>query len=73
MSAKAATELRRELKSDKGLDLLDSLDQAEATVLLNGMHTAQAREKAALDQAIDNSLRMVPFVLRGAFKKVLFP
>ncbi|MGH8504334.1 MAG: hypothetical protein ACRETM_00030 [Stenotrophobium sp.] len=65
--------LRQALKGAANITCIDSLEPGEAQILMDGFSAALAREKAALDSAIDNSLRMVPFVLRGAFKKVLFP
>ena len=65
--------LRLALKGADSVACIDSLEPKEAQILLDGFAAAQAREKAALDKAIDDSLRMVPFLLRGAFKKVLFP
>jgi hypothetical protein len=73
MANSPVAELRRTLKGADGVTLIDSLKNEEAKLLLHAMQAAQAREKAALDAAIDNSLRMVPLVLRGAFRKVLFP
>ncbi|MGH8456615.1 MAG: hypothetical protein ACRETW_12005 [Stenotrophobium sp.] len=73
MTKAAADELKRVLQGGAGLEFMDSLKPDEAMVLVDGLHAAQAREKQALDDAIENSLAMVPLLLRGTFKRILFP
>lgn len=73
MANKQANELRAKLKPGKGLEFLDQLDQEALTLLNKGLDDAKQREHQALDEAIEGSMTMIPFLLRGAFKKILFP
>lgn len=73
MASSHTAELKRALKGADGIECIDSLKPTEAKLLCEALRAAQTREKDALDTAIDRSLRMVPLLLRGAFKKVLFP
>jgi hypothetical protein len=73
MADKNKDALRRELGGAQAPPAIAELEDGEAGILLKGLRAAQAREQTALDAAIDGSLAMVPFLLRGAFKKILFP
>lgn len=73
MTNKQASELRAKLKANAGLDYLDQLDKDKLALLQKSLDSAQQREHQALDQAIEGSMTMIPFLLRGAFKKILFP
>jgi hypothetical protein len=73
MANKRAGELRAKLGAGAGLEYLDQLDQDNLALLNKGLDAAQQREHQALDQAIEGSMTMIPLLLRGAFKKILFP
>ena len=73
MANKQADELRSALKKGAGLEFLDQLDKDSLALLGKSLEDAKKREHAALDQAIEGSMTMIPFLLRGAFKKILFP
>ncbi len=73
MANKQADELRGKLKAGAGLEFLDELDKGNLTLLNKALDDAKEREHVALDQAIEGSMTMIPFLLRGAFKKILFP
>lgn len=73
MASKQADELRAKLKSGGGLEFLDKLDKDSIALLNKGLDDAKKREHDALDEAIEGSMTMIPFLLRGAFKKILFP
>jgi len=73
MSKKQADELRAKLKAGAGLEFLDEVDQDGLTLLNKSLDAAKKREHQALDQAIEGSMTMIPFLLRGPLKKILFP
>lgn len=73
MANKQADELRSKLKPGAGLEFLNELDKDSLALLNKGLDDAKNREHVALDQAIEGSMTMIPFLLRGAFKKILFP
>ena len=73
MANPQADSLRAKLKPGPGLEYLDALDKAELTLLNKSLDAASQREHEALDQAIEKSMAMVPFLLRAAFRKILFP
>jgi hypothetical protein len=73
MANKQADELRGKLKVGAGLEFLDALDKDQLKLLNKGLDDAKKREHQALDAAIEGSMTMIPFLLRGAFKKILFP
>lgn len=73
MADKPIDDLRRKLGAGKPLDILDTLAPEQAQLLSRSLDTAMQRDHRALDQAIEQSLSMVPLLLRPAFKKVLFP
>lgn len=73
MANKQASELRAKLKAGAGLEFLDQIDKDALTLLNKSLDDAKKREHEALDKAIEGSMTMIPFLLRGAFKKILFP
>ena len=73
MANKPADQLRAKLKAGAELNYLDALSTDELAALNKNLDAAKQREHQALDQAIENSMTMIPFLLRGAFKKILFP
>ena len=73
MANKQADELRAKLAKGAGLEFLDGLDKDSLTRLNKALDDAKQREHVALDKAIEGSMTMIPFLLRGAFKKILFP
>lgn len=73
MANKKADELRRKLKPGAGLEFLDGLDEPTLTLLGKGLDDARKREHESLDQAIEGSMTMIPLLLRGPLKKILFP
>jgi hypothetical protein len=52
---------------------LAALADADAIALRDGVRALVAQQRAALAAAIDAALEQVPWVLRGAVRKVLFP
>jgi hypothetical protein len=64
--------LRRELPS-ADLQGLDTLKAADAEHLAKLIDQARQQQKAQLRAALQASLDHVPFLLRGAVRKVLFP
>ena len=73
MANKQADDLRGALKNGAGLEFLDGLDKDSLVLLGKSLEDAKKREHVALDQAIEGSMSMIPMLLRGAFKKILFP
>ena len=73
MANKQASDLRAKLKAGAGLEYLDQIDKDTLALLNKGLDDAKQREHVALDKAIEGSMTMIPFLLRGAFKKILFP
>jgi hypothetical protein len=71
MSKDALAALRRELPS-ADLQGLDALKAAEAERLARLIDRARQQQKLQLNTALQNSLEHVPFLLRGAVRKVLF-
>ncbi len=67
----ATQQLRMELGGQVP-DGLDALSEADAGRLARAVREARARQARQLDVAVDESLRVVPFLLRGAVKKILF-
>ena len=65
-------ELQKELGGGE-VKFLAALPEAALTQLRDDIHTARQRQRAALDNAINNGLRMAPMLLRGPLKKILFP
>ena len=52
---------------------LRSLSDSELSSLRDLVETARARERASLDAAIDGAMNHVPFLVRGAVRRILFP
>jgi hypothetical protein len=73
MANKQADELRGKLANGAGLEFLNELDKDSLALLNKALDDAKKREHDALDKAIEGSLTMIPFLIRGAFKKILFP
>ncbi|MBA3748302.1 MAG: hypothetical protein H0W96_12550 [Solirubrobacterales bacterium] len=71
MSAKAVRALEAELggRAPDGLKTLADKDLRAFTGLL---HDAKARQSDALEEAIEQSLEIVPRVVRGPVRKILF-
>ena len=65
-------DLREVLGTERRLDFLAALPEAAQAQLSIDIQAARAQQKLALDAAIDNGLRMVPALLRGPLKKILF-
>lgn len=61
-----------ELGLDDGSPLAE-LPPPQLAWLLDVARDARARERAALDAAVDRALEQIPRVLRGAVRKILFP
>jgi len=65
-------DLREVLGQERRLDFLAALSEADQLKLSADIRAARAHQKKALDDAIENGLRMVPTLLRGPIKKLLF-
>ncbi|HEY5926727.1 MAG TPA: hypothetical protein VIV11_33805 [Kofleriaceae bacterium] len=69
-------ELLAETKSELGLadaTPLVTLPTEQLAWLRDAARTARDREQAALEAAVDRALDHVPWLLRGAVKRILFP
>jgi hypothetical protein len=71
MSAKALRALEAELGGPVP-DGLRSLTDAELASFTDLLRAAKERQSAALDAAAEQSLEIVPRVLRGSVRKILF-
>ena len=65
-------ELRAVLGEDPRLDFLAALPEAAQVKLGDDIRAARQCQQQALDAAINNGMRMVPALLRGPLKKILF-
>ena len=65
-------DLRETLGSERRLEFLAALPEPAQARLSADILAARKRQARALDEAIDNGLRMVPALLRGPVKKLLF-
>lgn len=65
-------DLRETLGQERRLDFLAALPDSAQEKLSQDIHASRARQRQALDDAINNGLRMVPMLLRGPLKKILF-
>jgi hypothetical protein len=65
-------DLREVLGTERRLDFLAALPESAQARLSEDIHAARKRQRLALDAAIDNGMRMVPLLLRGPLKKILF-
>jgi len=53
-------------------EALATLKDEELTDLADRLHNAKARQSQALDRGIDQALEIVPRLLRGSVRKILF-
>lgn len=65
-------DLREVLGQERRLDFLAALPESDQLKLSADIKAARTRQKKSLDDAIENGLRMVPALLRGPLKKILF-
>ena len=65
-------DLRETLGAERRLEFLAALPEPAQARLSADILAARKRQARALDEAIDNGLRMVPALLRGPVKKLLF-
>ena len=65
-------ELQKELGGGE-VKFLAALPETALTQLRDDIHAARQLQRAALDAAINNGLRMAPMLLRVPLKKILFP
>jgi hypothetical protein len=57
-----------------GLDqMLETLAPDEREWLAEAVRAAREREHASLQAAVDRALEHVPWVVRGAVRRILFP
>lgn len=69
-------ELISETQAELGLadaTALAELSPAQLAWLRDAARDARKREQASLDAAVDRALGHVPWLLRGAVKRILFP
>lgn len=66
-----ASALGAELGADPPSGLVEVLAPAELEALAESLEAAKRRQSQALDRAIEDALRHVPFVFRGAVALVL--
>jgi len=69
--ARLARSLGRDGERVADLERFAALSEAQLDALTVAVDNTAARQKAALDQAITDSLEHVPRLLRGAVKRVL--
>ncbi|MGH3739279.1 MAG: hypothetical protein ACRDT6_27315 [Micromonosporaceae bacterium] len=65
----------RELRTELGTPLPEGLDvfpAADAAQLATAVRDARARQRKALHAAVDEGLGLLPFLMRGTIKKILF-
>lgn len=73
MNEKTLAALRAELgQSAKQLPDLDGVDDSAIEKLTVQLRQAKRRQRELLDASAENSLRFVPALLRGTFRKFLF-
>jgi hypothetical protein len=65
-------DLREVLGTERRLDFLAALPESAQDQLSKDILAARRRQKKALEEAVDHGLRMVPALLRGPIKKILF-
>ncbi len=65
-------DLREVLGQERRLDFLAALPESAQAQLGKDILSARQRQKKALEEAVDHGLRMVPALLRGPIKKILF-
>jgi hypothetical protein len=69
-------ELLAEAQAELGLAdpaPLTALTAAQLAWLRDTARDARNREQASLDAAVDRAMQHVPWLLRGAVKRILFP
>ena len=69
-------QLLAETQSELGLGdatPLAALPESQLAWLRDAARTARDREQAALEAAVDRALEHVPWLIRGAVKRILFP
>ena len=66
-----ATALESELGAEPPPGLVEALSFQELLALAQSLDTAKRRQSKALDVAIQDALRHVPFVFRGAAEMIL--
>ncbi len=71
MTASAMRSLEAEL-GDRVPDGLERLTDEELSDLADRLHDAKLRQSQSLDDAIEEALEIVPRLLRGSMRKVLF-
>ncbi|TXI09320.1 MAG: hypothetical protein E6Q76_06020 [Rhizobium sp.] len=64
--------MREVLGQERRLDFLAALPESAQSQLSKDILAARQRQKKALEEAVDHGLRMVPALLRGPIKKILF-
>jgi hypothetical protein len=65
----------RILKSELGGKVphgMDGLTEADMAAFAGILHDAKARQSRALEEAVDDALEIVPRLLRGAVRRILF-
>lgn len=65
-------DLREVLGQERRLDFLAALPESAQAQLSADILAARKRQKKSLEEAVDHGLRMVPALLRGPIKKILF-
>lgn len=75
MSGAAQTALRSELARDLGGDssCLASLSVDELAALRDAIRATRKHQREALDGAISHGMSLVPALLRGPLRRILFP
>lgn len=71
-TAPVHAELLRELRGVEPR-VLAPLTPTEQTTLLAAIRATRQRQKQALDDAINEGMRLVPALLRGPLRRILFP
>lgn len=71
MSAKAIRDLEAEL-GGRAPDGLEGLTDAQLRAFTDALHEAKQRQSAALSSAVEQALDIVPRLVRGPVRKILF-
>lgn len=58
--------------TDKSVEMLNALPEAEREAFLETLLNVVERKDARINGAVNNALTVVPLPLRGAVKKMLF-
>lgn len=70
-----ATQAVRKLTDELGTtppDGFSVLDEADIDFLATALHNARKAQEAGLDQAAEESLKIVPAIARGPVRRILF-